>query len=58
MKHMGNDERNRIEFMLGCGSNVASIAKALGRSESTMRRCAGWARRLLRPHGRGSPSTR
>ena len=38
MKHMGNDERNRIEFMLGCGSNVASIAKALGRSESTISR--------------------
>ena len=29
MKHMGNDERNRIEFMLSCGSNVANIAKAL-----------------------------
>ena len=38
MKHMGQDERNRIEFMLGCGSNVASIAKALGRSESTISR--------------------
>ena len=38
MKHMGNDERNRIEFMLGCGSNVASIAKALGRSECPNRR--------------------
>ena len=38
MKHMGQDERNRIEFMLGCGNNVASIAKALGRSESTISR--------------------
>ena len=37
MKHMGQDERNRIEFMLGCGNNVANIAKALGRSESTVR---------------------
>jgi len=36
MKHMGQDERNRIEFMLGCGSNVADIARALGRSESTI----------------------
>ena len=35
---MGQDERNRIEFMLGCGSNVANIAKALGRSESTISR--------------------
>lgn len=38
MKHMGQDERNRIEFMLGCGSNVADIARALGRSESTISR--------------------
>ena len=38
MKHMGNDERNRIEFMLGYGSNVADIARALGRSESTISR--------------------
>ena len=38
MKHMGQDERNRIEFMLGCGNSVASIAKALGRSESTISR--------------------
>lgn len=38
MKHMGQDERNRIEFMLGCGNNVATIAKALGRSESTISR--------------------
>ena len=29
MKHMGQDERNRIEFMLGCVNNVASIAKAI-----------------------------
>ena len=35
---MGQDERNRIEFMLGCGNNVADIAKALGRSESTISR--------------------
>ena len=38
MKHMGQDERNRIEFMLGCGGSVADIAKALGRSESTISR--------------------
>ena len=38
MKHMGQDERNRIEFMLGCGNNVATIAKALGRSQSTISR--------------------
>lgn len=38
MKHMGQDERNRIEFMLGCGNNVADIAKALERSESTISR--------------------
>ena len=38
MKHMGQDERNRIEVMLGCGSNVADIARALGRSESTVAR--------------------
>ena len=36
MKHMGNDERNRIEFMLGCGWNITEIAKALGRSQSTI----------------------
>ena len=35
---MGQDERNRIEFMLGCGGSVADIAKALGRSESTISR--------------------
>ena len=38
MKHMGQDERNRIEFMLGCGGSVADMAKALGRSESTISR--------------------
>jgi len=38
MKHMGQDERNRIEFMLGCGNSVADIARALGRSESTVSR--------------------
>ena len=36
MKHMGQDERNRIEFSLGCRMSVADIAKALGRSESTI----------------------
>ena len=35
---MGQDERNRIEFMLGCGGSVADIARALGRSESTISR--------------------
>lgn len=38
MKHMVQDERRRIEFMLGCGQCVADIAKALGRSESTISR--------------------
>ena len=38
MKHMGRDEKNRIEFMLGCGHRVADIARALGRSESTISR--------------------
>ena len=38
MKHMGQDERNRIEFSLGCKMSVADIAKALGRSESTISR--------------------
>lgn len=38
MKHMGRDEKNRIEFMLGCGYRVADIARALGRSESTISR--------------------
>ena len=38
MKHMGRDEKNRIEFMLGCGCRVADIARALGRSESTISR--------------------
>ena len=38
MKHMGQDERSRIEFMLGCGGSVADIARALGRSESTISR--------------------
>ena len=35
---MGQDERNRIEFMLGCGGSVADIAKALGRPGSTISR--------------------
>ena len=38
MEHMGQDERRRIEFMLGCGDKVADIARALGRSESTISR--------------------
>ena len=38
MKHMGQDERRRIEFLLGCGDKVADIARALGRSESTISR--------------------
>ena len=38
MGHMGQDERRRIEFMLGCGDKVADMAKALGRSESTISR--------------------
>ena len=38
MKHMGRDEKNRIEFMLGCGHRAADIARALGRSESTISR--------------------
>lgn len=38
MKHMGNDERIRIEFMLGCGNTVADIARTLGRAESTISR--------------------
>ena len=38
MKHMGEDERRRIEFMLGCGDKVADIARALGRPDSTISR--------------------
>ena len=38
MKHMGLEERGRIEFMLGCGMKVADVARALGRSESTVSR--------------------
>ena len=38
MKHMGNDERNRIEFMLGCGRNITDIAKALGTAQQTHRK--------------------
>ena len=38
MKHMGRDERNRIKFSLGCRMSVADIAKALGRSQSTISR--------------------
>ena len=38
MKHIGQNERNRIEFSLGCRMSVANIAKALGRSESAISR--------------------
>ena len=38
MKHMGQDQRSRIEFMLGCGDKVADIARALGRPDSTISR--------------------
>lgn len=38
MSHMGHNERDRLEFMLGCGNIVADIARALGRSESTISR--------------------
>ena len=33
---MEQDERNRIEFSLDCKMSVADIAKALGRSKSTI----------------------
>lgn len=35
-KHMGLDERKRIEFLLGCGNTTTQIAKALGRAQSTV----------------------
>jgi len=37
-KHMGIDERKRIELLLGLRWTVAAIAKELGRSESTVAR--------------------
>lgn len=41
MKHMGNDERNRIEVMPSCGSTAADIARAPGSAESTISRRNG-----------------
>ena len=35
-KHMGIDERKRIEFLLGCGMKVAHIAVEVGRPDSTV----------------------
>ena len=35
-KHMGIDERKRIEFLLGCGMKVAQIAEEIGRPDSTV----------------------
>ena len=35
-KHMGIDERKRIEFLLGCGMKVAQIAVEVGRPDSTV----------------------
>ena len=35
-KHMGIDERKRIEFLLGCGRKVAQIAVEVGRPDSTV----------------------
>ena len=37
MKQMVTDERNRIEFLAGCGRTIPQIAKELGRSPSTIR---------------------
>ena len=37
-KHMGPDERGRIEFMLDGGFAIAEIAKDIGRPESTVSR--------------------
>ena len=37
MKQMTIDERNRIEFLVGCGRTVPQTAKELGRSPSTIR---------------------
>lgn len=38
MKHMTIDDKNRIAFLLSCGSTPTEIARALGRSESTILR--------------------
>jgi len=63
MKHMGQDERNRIEFMLSCGSNVANIAKALEGQLVTvpgffrilsMTSWRGWKNGGQPPHSSGS----
>ena len=37
MKHMIIDQRNRIEFLAGCGWTIPRIAKELGRHPSTIR---------------------
>ena len=37
MKHMLIDIRNRIEFLIGCGRNVPTVAKDIGRAPSTVR---------------------
>ena len=37
MKQMTIDERNRIEFLVGCGRTVPQIANELGRNPSTIR---------------------
>ena len=37
-KHMGIDDRRRIEFLLDCGKGIAEIAKDIGRPESTVSR--------------------
>ena len=37
MKQMIIDERNRIEFLVGCGRNIPQVANELGRSPSTIR---------------------
>ncbi len=38
MAHMCIEEKKRVEFLLGCGNTLAEIARALGRSESTILR--------------------
>jgi len=37
-KHMGIDDRKRIEFLLDCGKGIAEIARDIGRPESTVSR--------------------
>ena len=37
MKQMIIDERNRIEFLVGCGRTIPQTASELGRSPSTIR---------------------